>query len=239
MPHLECLEEKRELRMKLGSSGGVAVASFALAAIASAAIGTAPASAQELVRIPSLSYASDAEVSSLARTGFIISPDWSLSDEVNLGGTGGALLDDAEGWAIGAKLGYDQQIGNVVVGVMTDGSTRSPTAAAGAGRGLFKSELDYYGTVRGRLGYSFGRLMAYGTAGYAYGELEVTDTRPGGIRQRDAQRLDLRRRSGVFLEPGPQPARRLPQDRFRRPDLLVAAGRATRCRRRWTLSTSA
>ena len=24
-----------------------------------------------------------------------------------------------------------------------------------------------------RLGYSFGRLMAYGTAGYAYGELEV------------------------------------------------------------------
>ncbi len=40
--------------------------------------------------------------------------------------------------------------------------------------GDYKSELNYYGTVRGRLGYSFGRLMAYGTAGYAYGELEVS-----------------------------------------------------------------
>jgi outer membrane immunogenic protein len=159
--------------MKLTSSGGVAVASLALAAIASAAIGTAPASAQELLRIPSLSYASDAEVSSLARTGFIISPDWSLSDEVDLGGTGGALLEDTEGWAIGAKLGYDQQIGNVVVGVITDAFY---SFADGDGRGgaPYKSELDYYGTVRGRLGYSFGRLMAYGTAGYAYGELEVT-----------------------------------------------------------------
>ena len=164
--------------MKLGSSCGVAVASFALAAIASAAIGTAPVGAQELLRIPSLSYASDAEVSSLARTGFIISPDWSLSDEVDLGGTGGALLEDTEGWAIGAKLGYDQQIGNVVVGVITDAFY---SFADGDGRGgaPYKSELDYYGTVRGRLGYSFGRLMAYGTAGYAYGELEVTHVGTG------------------------------------------------------------
>ena len=164
--------------MQLGSSCGVAVASFALGAIASAAIGAAPASAQELLRIPSLSYASDAEVSSLARTGFIISPDWSLSDEVDLGGTGRALLEDTEGWAIGGKLGYDQQIGNVVVGAITDAFY---SFADGDGRGgaPYKSELEYYGTVRGRLGYSFGRLMAYGTAGYAYGELEVTDTGTG------------------------------------------------------------
>ncbi|MDP1911110.1 MAG: outer membrane beta-barrel protein [Hyphomicrobium sp.] len=166
--------------MKLGSYGGVAVASLALAAIASAGIGTAPANAQELVRIPSLSYASDAEVSSLARTGFIISPDWSLSDEVSLGGTGGALLDDVEGWAIGAKLGYDQQVGNIVVGVITDGFySFADGGGRGMGAGVFESDLNYYGTVRGRLGYSFGRLMAYGTAGYAYGDLEVKDVTTG------------------------------------------------------------
>jgi outer membrane immunogenic protein len=162
--------------MKLASSCGVAFASFALGAIALAAIGTGPASAQELLRIPSLSYASDAEVSSLARTGFIISPDWSLSDEVSLGGTGGALLEDTEGWAIGGKLGYDKQIGNIVVGGITDAFySFADGNGQGAGAGLYKSELNYYGTVRGRLGYSFGRLMAYGTAGYAYGELEVTN----------------------------------------------------------------
>lgn len=157
--------------MKLRSSRCVAVASLALAAIASVFGTSVPVSAQELVRIPSLSYASDAEVSSLVRTGFIISPDWSLSDEVNLGGTGGAFLDDTEGWAIGAKLGYDKQVGNIVVGVITDAFY---SFADGDGVGDYKSELNYYGTVRGRLGYSFGRLMAYGTAGYAYGELEVT-----------------------------------------------------------------
>ena len=135
----------------------------------------APAAAQQ-IRLPSLSYASDDEVSSLARTGFIISPDWSLSDEVNLGGTGGALLEDTEGWAIGGKLGYDVQIGNIVVGGITDAFySFADGNGHGAGAGLFKSELNYYGTVRGRLGYSFGRLMAYGTAGYAYGELEVTN----------------------------------------------------------------
>ena len=160
--------------MKLRSSGSVAVASLALVGIASLFGAAAPATAQELVRIPSLSYASDAEVSSLARTGFIISPDWSLSDEVSLGGTGGALLEDPEGWAIERQLGYDQQVGNVVVGVIT---TRFYSFADGGGRGMgagvFESDLNYYGTVRGRLGYSFGRLMAYGTAGYAYGGLEV------------------------------------------------------------------
>ncbi len=96
------------------------------------------------MRIPSLSYASDAEVSSLARTGFIISPDWSLSDEVSLGGTGGALLDDPEGWAIGAKLGYDQQIGNIVVGVMTDAFY---SFADGGGRGAGAASLSLTSTT--------------------------------------------------------------------------------------------
>ena len=154
------------------------------------------------------SYASDAEVASLARTGFIISPDWSLSDEVNLGGTGGALLEDPEGWAIGAKLGYDQQIGDVVVGVITDAFySFADGGGRGAGAGRFKSDLNYYGTVRGRLGYSFGRLMAYGTAGYAYGGLEVKDVTTGAKSDRGAERLDLRRRPRILLEPRPQPAR--------------------------------
>ncbi len=34
-------------------------------------------------------------------------------------------------------------------------------------RGL--SSLDYFGTVRGRLGYAFDRTLVYGTGGFAYG----------------------------------------------------------------------
>ncbi len=139
----------------------------------------APTAAQQW-RLPSLSYASDDEVAGIARTGFIISPDWSLSDEVSLGGTGGSLLEDPEGWAIGGKLGYDAQLGQVVVGVITDAFySFADGGGRGAGAGTFESDLNYYGTVRGRLGYSFGRLMVYGTAGYAYGGLEVTNVTTG------------------------------------------------------------
>jgi outer membrane immunogenic protein len=43
----------------------------------------------------------------------------------------------------------------------------------------FKSELRYYGTVRGRLGYGIGRFLPYVTAGYAYGDLKVSNTVTG------------------------------------------------------------
>jgi outer membrane immunogenic protein len=127
-------------------------------------------------RFPSLTYASDAELGSITRTGFIISPDWSFNDEVSLGGTGGALLEDPDGFAIGAKLGYDQQFGSLVLGVITDGFY---SFADGKGPGIYNSELNYYGTVRGRLGVGLGRFMPYATAGYAYGGLEITNTATG------------------------------------------------------------
>ena len=166
--------------MKLGSYGRGAVAPLVLSVLALSAGGSIPANAQEFFRIPSLSYATDAQLGPVNRTGFIASPDFEFSDEVSLGGTGSALLKDTDGISIGAKLGYDQQIGNFVVGVMTDGFYSFANGNGhGAGAGLFKSELNYYGTVRGRLGYSFGRLMAYGAAGYAYGELEVKNLGAG------------------------------------------------------------
>jgi outer membrane immunogenic protein len=166
--------------MQLRSSGRSAELLLVVCVLALAAGASVPASAQELFRIPSLSYATDAELGPVNRTGFIASPDFEISDELSLGGTGAALLKDPDGFSIGAKLGYDQQIGNFVVGVMTDGFySFADGNGHGAGAGLFKSELNYYGTVRGRLGYSFGRLMAYGTAGYAYGELEVKNLGAG------------------------------------------------------------
>ncbi|KAB2941395.1 MAG: outer membrane beta-barrel protein [Hyphomicrobium sp.] len=166
--------------MKLKSSGRGGVKSLAVVAVAFAVGVPASASAHEWFRIPSLSYATDAELPPLVRTGFILSPDFNISDEVNLGGTGGALLEDTEGFSIGAKVGYDKQIGDVVLGVVTDGFySFADGGGRGAGAGKFESELQYYGTVRGRLGYALGRLMVYGTAGYAYGELEVTDITTG------------------------------------------------------------
>ena len=77
-------------------------------------------------------------------------------------------------------LGYDAA--GVVVGVEADaqyldfGRGRNNAFVSGAvapgyyvtdPRGL--SSLDYFGTVRGRLGYAFDRTLVYGTGGFAYG----------------------------------------------------------------------
>lgn len=149
------------------------LASMALALFLGAA-GTA--GAHDWFRLPDLMPSSYSELGPLSRTGFILAPDFEFSDEVNLGGSGGTLLEDTEGFSIGAKLGYDHQFGDVVLGVITDGFySFADGGGRGAGAGRFESELDFYGTVRGRLGYALGRFMPYGTAGFAYGQLEVTD----------------------------------------------------------------
>lgn len=134
------------------------------------------AQAGEWFRIPSISYATDAELAPIDRTGFILSPDWSISSELSLGGSGGALLDDPDGFAIGGKAGYDYQVGGILIGVITDAFY---SWADGGGVAGLKSDLNYYGTVRGRFGVSLGRFLPYATAGYAYGGLKVTDAVAG------------------------------------------------------------
>ncbi len=93
--------------------------------------------------------------------------------------------------------------------------------------------------MRGRLGYSFGRLMAYGTAGYAYGELEVTDTGTGASASETLSGwtygggLEYFWNRDLNLHAG---YRRIDFD-----DQTFSCCRpgGTRCRPRWTSSTSA
>jgi outer membrane immunogenic protein len=159
------------MRGKFGGRG------FACLCLGLVAIAGAPqAQAQEFFRIPSFAYATDAELGTINRTGFILSPDVSFSDELKLGGTGGGLLSDPDGFAIGAKAGYDYQTGGILVGVITDAFY---SWADGGGVGGYSSDLNYYGTIRGKLGVSLGRFLPYATAGYAYGGIEVTN--PAGV----------------------------------------------------------
>jgi outer membrane immunogenic protein len=81
------------------------------------------------------------------------------------------------GFTGGGQIGYNYQIGHIVVGIEADASYTgldqtfdSPTPA-GAGR-VYHSKLDFLGTLRGRAGYAFDRLLVYGTGGLAYGQTE-------------------------------------------------------------------
>jgi outer membrane immunogenic protein len=162
--------------VRLGGFRRSVFACFLFSGLIVAAGAASGALADDWLRLPSLTYASDAELGPIDRTGFILSPDLSINDKVNLGGSGGALLEDPSGFALGARAGYDYQVGDVLLGMIADGYY---SFADGGGNGVFKSELHYYGTVRGRLGLGIGRFLPYVTGGYAYGELKVSNNVTG------------------------------------------------------------
>jgi len=95
-----------------------------------------------------------------------------------------------EGFVGGGQVGYNYQFtpgSGIVVGVEADAQyadfgrqrNRYTPGTFGVGGGIVPgtlvynpnglSGLDYFGTVRGRLGYAFDRTLVYATGGFAYG----------------------------------------------------------------------
>ena len=102
------------------------------------------------------------------------------TDASNIGSKIGAPFDISPAGAFGGgQVGYNFQRGNIVFGVEADiqgGSITDSKTATGTIFNLpasltVKSSLDWFGTVRGRLGYTFDRTLVYGTAGLAYGQI--------------------------------------------------------------------
>jgi len=108
-----------------------------------------------------------------------------------------------EGFSGGGQVGYNFQFtpgSGVVVGIEADaqyldfGRSRNNALVVGPlaqgvyltdPRGL--SSLDFFGTVRGRLGYAFDRVLVYGTGGFAYGSGSA-DRSFGGFAGNDSFR---------------------------------------------------
>lgn len=82
------------------------------------------------------------------------------------------------GGLVGGHAGYNWQYGNVVGGVEgdVDGAFIDKTLMPAAGVS-FREKTDELATMRGRLGYViWPNLLAYGTAGAAFGHSEITKT---------------------------------------------------------------
>ncbi len=74
----------------------------------------------------------------------------------------------------GYQAGYNWQFSNhVVLGVEADASFTSPHDAPRLEPAPFNATPDYFGTVRGRIGYAFGPWMPYVTGGFAWGHSHV------------------------------------------------------------------
>ncbi|WP_375461064.1 outer membrane protein [uncultured Enterovirga sp.] len=83
---------------------------------------------------------------------------------------------EPEGFVGGGQIGYNYQFGSVVVGIeadamFTDLARTTDYVSPRGDRSSFRQTQDYLGTVRGRIGYSFDRLLVFATGGFAYGDV--------------------------------------------------------------------
>ncbi len=107
----------------------------------------------------------------------------------------GSVDLDRNGFVGGGQIGYNWQMGSFVYGLEADFSGTdlkdSRDIVTGqintglAQRNTIGSQIDYLGTVRGRLGYAFDRTLIYGTGGLAYGKTTSSFDMfaPNGVKQ--------------------------------------------------------
>jgi outer membrane immunogenic protein len=158
--------------------------------LAAAVAFSATAQGADLGR-PIGSYKDDAPIYGPSWTGFYLgvhggyaTGDW--TGDLTFDGKADSLFArdrkiDADGWFGGGQIGYNRQIGAIVIGGEADisgggieGKSRFVSGAplAGVFAKDIDSKLDYFGTVRARIGYSMGRFLPYVTGGLAWGHTE-------------------------------------------------------------------
>jgi outer membrane immunogenic protein len=127
---------------------------------------------------------------------------------LNVGGSWGRALSDfsisglgttvaasdsvsPDGVIGGGQLGYNWQLDpNWLIGVETDiqasgekaSATRFDTVDVEGVTTNYEAKIEWFGTIRGRLGYVFGRrILLYATGGLAYGRVSISGTSTDNI----------------------------------------------------------
>ncbi|KQO68732.1 porin [Methylobacterium sp. Leaf469] len=133
-----------------------------------------------------------------------------------VGGNGAVIYNNSrsqEGFTGGGQIGYNYQFtpgSGFVIGVEADAQyvdfgrdrnrvagfvgTPNPDLTFVNPNGI--SSLDYFGTVRGRIGYAFDRVLFYGTGGFAYGAGSA-ERSFGGFRGNDDFRTGYAAGGGI------------------------------------------
>jgi outer membrane immunogenic protein len=138
---------------------------------------TAAANAADLVPAPAGVGFKDAPYTGVTWNGLYLGVNGGYAwDASSIGSKLGSPLDiSPEGGFGGGQIGYNVQRGNIVFGVEADfqGADVTDSKSLGIGPATleFKSNLDWFGTVRGRLGYAFDSTLVYATGGFAYGHI--------------------------------------------------------------------
>jgi outer membrane immunogenic protein len=108
-----------------------------------------------------------------------------LSSLLGTGPDALSLRNKSDGITGGGQIGYNYEfsggnLNGILIGIEADaaytdlsGNLSIDGSAIAPGSTVnLSSRLDYLGTVRGRLGYAYDRVLVYGTGGFAYGTVE-------------------------------------------------------------------
>lgn len=90
---------------------------------------------------------------------------------------------DLSGPFIGAQVGFNWQMSALVLGLEADASwsgIHGVRVTSGPG-GTTTQDIDWFGTVRGRLGFAMGTWMPYVTGGWAWGQGTRNNSTVGGV----------------------------------------------------------
>ena len=95
--------------------------------------------------------------------------------------------DDMSGWQVGVQAGYNVDMGGFVLGAETDLQWSSIAFNEDLLAGELEAGMHGFGTLRGRAGMTFDRVMPYVTGGLAYGFGNVSVTDPLGVTTSQGQ----------------------------------------------------
>jgi outer membrane protein OmpA-like peptidoglycan-associated protein len=114
---------------------------------------------------------------------------WGDSSGTGIGaGHSGRYSFSPGGGMGGAHIGYNWQMGNFVLGLEGDaeggdiGGLERIGGIPVIGSAGIGSSMDFDASVRGKLGYAFGRFLVYGTGGVEFGDVTTHYNAPVGTR---------------------------------------------------------
>ena len=97
-------------------------------------------------------------------------------------GGGPQVETNTDGFQLGGQAGYNMDMGAFVLGTEADLQWSNIGYSEDIpGVGSFESSIDFFGTIRGRAGMSFGAVMPYITGGFAAGRGSASVTDPANV----------------------------------------------------------
>jgi outer membrane immunogenic protein len=101
--------------------------------------------------------------------------------QTNWSNSFGTADGDVSGGLVGGTVGFNYQMGGLVVGLEGDidwSDIRGSTSTGICAGGSCETRNSWLSTARGRIGYAFDRVMPYVTGGAAFGDIKAT---PAGL----------------------------------------------------------